>query len=587
MLSLSMFRKALLPASIAVMSFAFAASAQVGAPPGPGNTPASFGPAASHGGARTATPIKHLVVIFDENRSFDHYFATYPHAANPAGEPAFHARPFTPPVEGLDARLLNANPNKLNAANGVNAVNPFRLDRTQANTEGQNHGYTAEQKAYDNGKADLFPLYTGNNTVSSTGTFGTPGLVMGYYDGNTVTALWNYAQRFAMNDNTYTDTYGPSTPGALHVVSGTTAGAVIPNGVAPSGVTPDGRGGYTVTGDPDPAFDICSNAKKSVEMTSKNIGNLLNASHISWGSFMGGFDLSAVNDNGSTGCARSTYSNVLGGNKTDYIPHHAWFQYYASTANPTHERPTSPAYVGHADPKDSTGAPVNHAYDLEDFYHAVKSGNFPAVSYIKSPAVGDAHPGNSDPLDEQAYLVQLVNFIQSQPEWKDTAIIITYDDSDGWYDHRYAAPTTSSSDPTADQLNGAGICTSAQAMPGKGVDGKVVNGRCGPGTRIPFLVLSPYARSNYVASNRLTQSSVVRFIEDNWLHGERLGDGSNDAAAGSIMGMFDFSHGRAFATQPLFLDPDTGTEVSSSDPGHGHGHHHGRGHGHWLRPWQY
>ena len=582
MLSLSMFRKALLPASIAVMSFAFAASAQVSGPAGHDSTPASFATGASHDDGQTATPIKHLVVIFDENRSFDHYFATYPHATNPAGEPAFHARPFTPPVEGLDAHLLNANPNKLNPANGVNAVNPFRLDRTQANTEGQNHGYTAEQKAYDNGKADLFPLYTGNNTVSSTGAFGTHGLVMGYYDGNTVTALWNYAQRFAMNDNTYTDTFGPSTPGALHVVSGTIAGAVIPKGSTPGGVTPDGQGGYTVTGDPDPAFDICSNAKNAVAMTSKNIGNLLTASDISWGSFMGGFDLSTVNDNGSTGCARSTYSNVLGGNKTDFIPHHAWFQYYASTANPAHVRPTSLADVGHADPKDSSSAPVNHAYDLEDFYHAVKSGNFPAVSYIKSPAIGDAHPGNSDPLDEQAYLVQLVNFIQSQPEWKDTAIIITYDDSDGWYDHRYTAPTTSSSDPIADQLNGAGTCTSANAKPGIGVDGKLVNGRCGPGTRIPFLLLSPYARSNYVASNRLTQSSVVRFIEDNWLRGERLGDGSNDAAAGSIMGMFDFSHGRALATPPLFLDPNTGTEVSRSD----HDHDHRRGHGHWPRPWQ-
>jgi len=579
--NLSILRKALLPTSIAVISLAFAASAPVSAAPDHGNTPSSFGSVPSHGGAKTATPIKHLVVIFDENRSFDHYFATYPHAANPAGEPQFHAQLFTPRVEGLDARLLNANPNRLNAANGVNAVNPFRLDRTQANTEGQNHGYKAEQQAYDNGKSDLFPLYTGNNTVSSTGTFGTHGLVMGYYDGNTVTALWNYAQRFAMNDNAYTDTFGPSTPGALHVVSGTIAGAVIPAGATPSGLTADGQGGYTVTGDPDPAFDICSNAKKSVEMTSKNIGDLLNAHDISWGSFMGGFDLSAVNDNGSTGCTRSTYSEVLAGSKTDYIPHHAWFQYYASTANPNHERPTALNTIGRADPKDNTDSPVNHAYDLEDFYNTVKGGNFPAVSYIKSPAVGDSHPGNSDPLDEQAYLVQMINFIQSRPEWKDTAIIITYDDSDGWYDHLYATPTTSSASPTDDQLNGAGLCTSAKAKPGVGVDGKQVNGRCGPGTRIPFLVLSPYARSNYVASNRLTQSSVVRFIEDNWLQGKRLGDGSNDASAGSIMGMFDFNRPAFFATQPLFLDPETGTRLASPKPGHGPGH------GHWPWPWHW
>src|SRR5579872_2421113 len=79
----------------------------------------------------TATPIKHLVVIFQENVSFDHYFATYPMATNPAGEPQFHALPGTPSVNGLTPALLNSNPN-LNSANGTGATNPFRLDRSQA-----------------------------------------------------------------------------------------------------------------------------------------------------------------------------------------------------------------------------------------------------------------------------------------------------------------------------------------------------------------------------------------------------------------------------------------------------------------------
>ena len=102
--------------------------------------------------------------------------------------------------------------------------NPFRLDRTQANTADQNHGYTPEQQAYDNGKADLFPEFTGSGTAGGVGAFGTKGQVMGYFDGNTVTAFWNYAQNFAMSDNAYTDTYGPSTPGALKVFSGQTNG---------------------------------------------------------------------------------------------------------------------------------------------------------------------------------------------------------------------------------------------------------------------------------------------------------------------------------------------------------------------------
>src|SRR5215475_8200004 len=90
----------------------------------------------------TTTPIKHLVVIFDENVSFDHYFGTYPNAANPTGEPSFTAKPGTPSVNGLSGVLLNNNPN---------GYNPQRIDRSNALTCDQNHAYTPEQKAADHG----------------------------------------------------------------------------------------------------------------------------------------------------------------------------------------------------------------------------------------------------------------------------------------------------------------------------------------------------------------------------------------------------------------------------------------------------
>ncbi|WP_279609963.1 alkaline phosphatase family protein, partial [Burkholderia cepacia] len=150
-----------------------------------------------------------------ENVSFDHYFGSYPNATNPAGEPAFTPAAGTPGINGLTGALLTANGNFTNTQNGTNAANPFRLDRTQAASADQNHAYTAEQQAYDNGAADLFPLFTGSASPGGAGAFGTKGQVMGFFDGNTVTALWNYAQHFSMNDNAYTDTYGPSTPGAL------------------------------------------------------------------------------------------------------------------------------------------------------------------------------------------------------------------------------------------------------------------------------------------------------------------------------------------------------------------------------------
>ncbi len=236
----------------------------------------------------------------------------------------------------------------------------------------------------------------------------------------------------------------------------------------------------------------------------------------------------------------------------DYVPHHNWFQYYASTANPTHARPASLNDIGFSYQAGGAADPANHEYDLIDFETALSQGNFPAVSYIKMPAYQDAHAGYSDPLDEQVGVVQLINQIMKSPDWKSTAIIIAYDDSDGWYDHQFAKPTTASYG-ALDALDGANVCGSGTEP--DGLDGKPVHGLCGPGTRLPFLVISPFSRQNYVSHTLLNQASVVRFIEDNWLRGERIGGGSFDAKAGSIMDMFNFFQP---AAPGVILDPTTG-----------------------------
>jgi len=166
----------------------------------------------------TATPIKHVVVIYQENVSFDHYFATYPHAENTSGEPQFKARPGTPSVNGLSGPLLTQNPN---------SVAPFRFPRSHAATCDQDHEYKAEQEAYNKGLIDRAVQMTGTGSRPNSGTTPcSPGDVMGYFDGNTVTAMWNYAQHFAMSDNHFATTFGPSTPGAINLVAGQTHGAI-------------------------------------------------------------------------------------------------------------------------------------------------------------------------------------------------------------------------------------------------------------------------------------------------------------------------------------------------------------------------
>ena len=514
------------------------------------------------GPSGTASPIEHLVVIFQENVSFDHYFATYPVALNPAGEPRFEARDDTPSVNGLGTlvegqpvgELLTDNPNANNPANGANAINPFRFDRSQASTCDQDHNYGPEQQAFDMGLMDMFPASVGQGSSSFCAAqfaYGKgQGLVMGYFDGNTVTAVWNYAQHFALNDNSYGTTFGPSTPGVLNLVSGTTFKATS----TPSSpkVVPTNPG--TLVGDLDPAGDVCSGSP-TVLLSGPSIGDLLTAKGVSWGAFMGGFDLTVTNPNGTTGCSRSSPATPANGGPTaDYIPHHAFFQYFASTANPTHTRPSSIAEIGHA-------GPANHQYDLHDFFAALQAGNLPAVSFIKAIAAGDGHAGYSDPLMEQSLtLVPTINAIMKSPFWRNTAIVVMYDDSDGWYDHQMSPIVNPSAVNTgvvndSDQLNGPGVCGHGTPLAG-------IEGRCGYGPRLPLLVISPYAKTNFVDHTLTDQSSVLRFIEDNWGTGQ-IGNGSYDQIAGTLLNMFDFDDGHGhdghgFGERMLLLDPTTG-----------------------------
>lgn len=480
---------------------------------------------------KTATPIKHVVVIFQENVSFDHYFGTYPRAQkNKDGSSLFRgAQDDTPRANTLEnAGLLTNNPN---------ATNPFRIDRSHPNTCDEDHGYADEQAAFDSGLMDQFAKISCND--QGPGGLG-PDSTMGYYDGNTVTAFWNYAQHFAMSDNSFGTTFGPSTPGLLNLVAGNTFEGTITNGKSAKGNIADGAASGAVIGDPDPSGDSCSNpGRAQITMSGQNVGDLLNKAGVTWGSFMGGFANCAAISTGTTGLTIA-----------DYIPHHAFFQYWKSTLNAAHTPRTSVALIGHQ------GDAANHEYDLADFWDALKAHNMPAVSFLKARAIQDGHAGYSDPLDEQIFLVNTINALQQTAEWKETAVIIAYDDSDGWYDH-VMGPLVNQSNVADDQLLGPKNCGTPSA---RQVGGAEQNGRCGYGPRLPLLVISPFAKKNYIDHAVTDQSSILRFIEDNWNLG-RVGNGSADAIAGSLNGLFDFDDpGRA---SKLILDPATGQVVTS------------------------
>jgi phospholipase C len=603
-------------------------------------------------GSRTATPIKHVVVIFQENVSFDHYFGTYPNAANTDGQP-FHAARRTPAVDGLPPATSPSLPANLRHSdnlltNNPNAAQPRRLDSSPTGLSGgpggqltcdQNHNYSDEQQAFDNGKMDRFVQSTGTD-AGTTSPAGAPCLasqVMDYYDGNTVTAMWNYAQHYSLGDNSFETTFGPSSPGAINLASGDTGNVdtshlannpSVSTPTSPNGdLTPDGKGGFSMTNDAQPYLDDCS-TRDAIAFNGTNIGDRLNRAGLSWGWFEGGFNPTTAFTAASAATGHSgqptsqfipnefagsfTGKNVpphasnqalcdavhpvgvaLGGSgqwgyKDDYIPHHEPFQYYASTANPHHltvpvnsaghDTTAGLTQIGHDTQSYVHGVPQfdtpNHQYDTSDFDQLVAAigrgslppSALPAVTFLKAPGYEDGHPGYSDPADEQAFVTREINSLMRTPDWRSTAVIVNWDDSDGWYDHVFSGVINPSLSP-ADNLTNTTFSgpTSGQCGPSPQTKAPLAGeqGRCGFGPRLPMLVISPYTRVNHVDHHLTDQASIINFIEYNWHLRGIPGSADRilsqlDRSEGlpfDLAGMFEFRHPRAAR---LILNPQTG-----------------------------
>jgi phospholipase C len=390
-----------------------------------------------------------------------------------------------------------------------------------------------------------------------------------------------------MSDNSFGTTYGPSTPGAINLISGNTHGVTgttmtgfgpvpgINQSTGASGTatvtvagsdTNGATGAGSIVGDPRPFGDTCNplgSTQVKLDSPGRNVGDLLNTAGISWGWFQGGF-----------GHCNSVHMASDGSVKQDYIGHHEPFQYFASTQNLTHLPPSSASMVGLTDQ-------ANHQYDLDalftinsvpgtssrtyDITGLRSDVTLPAVTFIKAPGFMDGHAQYSDPLLEQHFIVQLINTVMTSRYWRDTAIVIAYDDSDGWYDHVYP--------PLANASNLSALPASSDALTGPGQCGVplagAVLGRCGYGPRLPLIVVSPFARRNVVDHSVTDQSSILRFIEDNFGLGRLdptpgksvANGGSFDQVAGSLGGLLDLDgrhddfHGE---NDRLLLDPGTG-----------------------------
>ena len=229
-----------------------------------------------------------------------------------------------------------------------------------------------------------------------SGNYGPNGIVMDYYDGNTVTGLWNLAQHFTLNDNFYGTQFGPSTPGAINVISGNTNGAVAEGGTSSAVVA------GTMNGDAEPYYDECSNGARRLRQRGhgqddrQNIGDLLNGKGLTWGWFQGGFTPSSYNGSQPV-CATRTSTSAAPRSPTTPAPR-------AVPVLPVDLKPAAPVAGRRCAGRHQRSGRRQPPVRPDQFNSAVAAGDMPAVSYLKAPEYEDGHAGYSDPLDEQRFL---------------------------------------------------------------------------------------------------------------------------------------------------------------------------------------
>ncbi len=489
--------------------------------------------------------IKYVFVLFQENRSFDFYFGTYPGARGLFSQPSAETPGFVQPIVLTNGTVGTISPFKI--PQSVTDINGNTVLLYPEDTDSVNHGHTAidaklnldtNHVAQNNRYAFVEQGLTG--TLSSDGTTYTGvaptekqvqkgELVVGHVDCDTAPFLWNYADRFTLFDNFFDTVIGPSTPNAIAMIagqSGKTQWVEHPS-LAMGGTGIYANGQVPVTGDPQPfwgsALDVLtpSTEKQPVDnpggVTSTPSSNLTFASLPL--SFMGD---QIVN---TTAKDLDPYSDLLdvqadikkiAGDHNKPV-NWGWFQ-----EGYDHE-PTDPAgpatnldYIAHHNGPQYFGYEANnpsetqaHLKGLGDFFTAINANALPkegGVFYVRggygnldglvprspSPAVkkafpgNDDHPGYSDAQISEALLADSINAIASSKYWPESAIIITYDETDGLYDH--TQPQIRTFDPLGNALD--------------------------QGPRIPAIVISPYSKAHAISHEATEHGSIIKFIDE-------------------------------------------------------------------------
>jgi len=491
--------------------------------------------------------IKYVFVLFQENRSFDFYFGTYPGANGLFSQPSSQTPGFVQPIILTDGSIGSISPFLIPQT--VTDVNGKTVQLYPEDTDSVNHGHTAidtkldlnaNNEAQNDRYAFVEEAITGGTLSADGKTYTGPTptekqvqkgeLVVSHVDCDTVPFMWSYADRFTLLDNFFDTVIGPSTPNAIAMIagqSGMTQWVKHPG----LGSNVDTNGSQLpVTSDFQPywgsALDVLTPPAQKQPTESGGTPSTNPASNLTFASlplsFMGNqiqgitqhdlqpeFDLADV---------QADMTKIAGdGNKPT---HWGWYQegYDKEPTDPANGPATHVNYIAHHNgpqyfgyEADNTYETAHHLKGLADFYAAIQANALPeegGVFYVRggygnndgllprassvSPTIkgdfsgNDDHPGYSDAQISEALLADSINAIASSKYWKHSVIIITYDETDGLYDH--TQPKIRSWDPLGTALN--------------------------QGPRIPALVISPYSVVHSISHEPTEHGSIIKFVDE-------------------------------------------------------------------------
>jgi phospholipase C len=421
-----------------------------------------------------ALKLDHIVVIYLENRSFDNLFGLYPgadgiaNAAETATQVDADGKPYAtlPPV--MDTAKNPPVPDARFPANLPNQ--PFLIDRysgLEDKDPNLTHLWYQEQAQIDGGRMDRFAA------ISAAG-----GLVMGYHDGSKM-KLWRYAREFTLADNFFHAAFGGSFLNHFWTICACTprfpdAPKAIVSEEAPDGrmvrdgsVTPDGFAVNTLYSVYQPHPPKADPAQLMPPQTQPTIGDRLDEKGISWAWYSGGWNAA-----------------LAGKYDRQFQFHHQPFAYFKTYG-------------------DGTEGKKRHLRDEDDLLADVATGDLPAVVFYKPVGDENEHPGYADVASGDERVADIIERLRKSPLWSSTAIIVTYDENGGFWDHV--------SPPKLD--------------------------RWGPGVRVPTVIISPFAKRGFVDHTRYDTTSILKLIES------RFGLAAlaeRDARANGLANAFNF-----------------------------------------------